>query len=425
MSCPFQALAAAMDENSEFAAGAKCPVSGRTPSIRADLIPTEDEDDNQENKSMTSDHSPKGSVAGSYKGSQIGSQIGSVASGLRGMTEAQSADPGPPEVPNPGHRSNRDIVRTSAPPYSPAQLAIHSPHIKKSWAMLLTKVAWVELGSKLYDTIFRVAPELQNMFSKSSVAMGIKMIDMIDSMVNAVDDLHTLHSKMESLGPVHNKNRVKAVEHMGIFESVIVDLLVTNLKEQLTQEMRTGWKWLWAWLTESMLVVEKAYDTASSLIQQSWDSTLERCSPEEIGDCIYDTLFQIAPNLRHLFSKPKEIMAMKLVGIVGALVALSAHPETVDEVVRDLGRRHVTYGVASHHVPVMKQAIIAVLERMLGENWDARTSKAWNELWDVSATAMMKAIDDGRDFGGAMENLWERVKGKVARNKFALQLYSR
>jgi len=291
--------------------------------------------------------------------------------------------------------------------------------------MLLTKVAWVELGSKLYDTIFRVAPELQNMFSKSSVAMGIKMIDMIDSMVNAVDDLHTLHSKMESLGPVHNKNRVKAVEHMGIFESVIVDLLVTNLKEQLTQEMRTGWKWLWAWLTESMLVVEKAYDTASSLIQQSWDSTLERCSPEEIGDCIYDTLFQIAPNLRHLFSKPKEIMAMKLVGIVGALVALSAHPETVDEVVRDLGRRHVTYGVASHHVPVMKQAIIAVLERMLGENWDARTSKAWNELWDVSATAMMKAIDDGRDFGGAMENLWERVKGKVARNKFALQLYSR
>ena len=43
------------------------------------------------------------------------------------------------------------------------------------------------------------------------------------------------------------------------------------------------------------------------------------------------------------------------VNIVGMLVTLSANPETVDEVIRDLGKRHVTYGVASHHVPVMKQ----------------------------------------------------------------------
>ena len=41
--------------------------------------------------------------------------------------------------------------------------------------------------------------------------------------------------------------------------------------------------------------------------------------------------------------------------IVGMLVTLSANPETVDEVICDLGKRHVTYGVASHHVPVMKQ----------------------------------------------------------------------
>ena len=43
------------------------------------------------------------------------------------------------------------------------------------------------------------------------------------------------------------------------------------------------------------------------------------------------------------------------VNIVGMLVTLSANPETVDEVICDLGKRHVTYGVASHHVPVMKQ----------------------------------------------------------------------
>ena len=32
---------------------------------------------------------------------------------------------------------------------------------------------------------------------------------------------------------------------------------------------------------------------------------------------------QIAPNLRHLFNKPKEIMAIKLANIVGMLVTSS------------------------------------------------------------------------------------------------------
>jgi hypothetical protein len=29
----------------------------------------------------------------------------------------------------------------------------------------------------------------------------------------------------------------------------------------------------------------------------------------------------------------------------------------IAQVIKDLGKRHVTYGVASHHVPVMKQVV--------------------------------------------------------------------
>ncbi len=43
--------------------------------------------------------------------------------------------------------------------------------------------------------------------------------------------------------------------------------------------------------------------------------------------------------------------------------------------VQDLGRKHVTYGVASHHVPVMKQAILAVLERILADAWTPQVSQ--------------------------------------------------
>ena len=52
--------------------------------------------------------------------------------------------------------------------------------MRRSWELLLAQVPWDRLGARLYETIFTKAPELEEMFSKSSVAMGIKMVDMID-----------------------------------------------------------------------------------------------------------------------------------------------------------------------------------------------------------------------------------------------------
>ena len=37
------------------------------------------------------------------------------------------------------------------------------------------------------------------------------------------------------------------------------------------------------------------------------------------------------------------------------------------------------------------QAIMSVLEKILVDSWTTETAKAWTDLWDTSATAMMKA----------------------------------
>ena len=39
----------------------------------------------------------------------------------------------------------------------------------------------------------------------------------------------------------------------------------------------------------------------------------------------------------------------------------------------------------------MPQAIMSVLEKILVDSWTTETAKAWTDLWDTSATAMMKA----------------------------------
>mmetsp|Transcript_52367 Transcript_52367/g.109238 ORF Transcript_52367/g.109238 Transcript_52367/m.109238 type:complete len:504 (+) Transcript_52367:153-1664(+) len=379
----------------------------------------QDSMEEESNPGQKDEGSPHQSRAGSLAGSMR--SLGSLASGINANVPAGSRISGSHAGTSKSGSSKskrkkkrgivprmRDVTRTPAPTYSIAQLREYAPPIRKSWGLLLAHVPWDQLGARLYEAIFTVAPVLQGMFSKSSVAMGIKMVDMIDSMVNSLDDMDAVHRKMEGLGPLHHRNSVHAYEHMPIFETVVVALLEQVLEKLFTAEMREAWHWLWEWLTESMHVVGEAYNTSSSMIQQSWDAVTESTTLSGIGSCIYETLFEIAPNLRHLFSKPKEIMALKLVNIVAMLVSLSSHPETVDGVIRDLGKKHVTYGVASHHVPVMKQAILAVLERLLGDSWTSETSKAWVELWDLSAAAMMKSIDAGRDHGSVMESIWQR-----------------
>ena len=158
---------------------------------------------------------------------------------------------------------------------------------------MLKRVSWEVLGRRLYETIFEDAPELESMFNRSAITMGVKLIDMIDSIITALDDLAVVHRKMEVLGGTHHRHGVRAQEHMPIFEKVVVTLLREALQEDFSDEAREAWGWLWEWLTESMTVVERAMGEDISLIQKSWDAVNESLTVEEIGSAVYDRLFEV------------------------------------------------------------------------------------------------------------------------------------
>ena len=89
------------------------------------------------------------------------------------------------------------------------------------------------------------------------------------SMIANLRDLATVHRKMEGLGDVHRRHGVQAQEHMPVFRGVVLRLLGDALEGDLTAEVAEAWAWLWEWLTESMLVVERAGSEKASLIQAS------------------------------------------------------------------------------------------------------------------------------------------------------------
>ena len=177
-------------------------------------------------------------------------------------------------------------------------MKIFAPRIRASWALVLKRVSWEVLGRRLYETIFEEAPHLESMFDRSAVAMGIKLIDMIDSMVGALDDMPAVHRKVESLGGIHHRHGVHALEHMPVFKGVVIKLLAEALGADLNDDVGEAWEWLWGWLTESMLVVERAYGEKASLIQQSWDAVNERLTVEQIGGAVYEALFEVRGRAR-------------------------------------------------------------------------------------------------------------------------------
>ncbi len=101
----------------------------------------------------------------------------------------------------------------------------------------------------------------------------------------------------------------------------------------------------------------------------SWELVSETFSGEEIGGMMYEMLFEIAPNLRTLFSKPKQVMAMKLVDMLTMIVNMIDTADEKTEVMTNLGLRHVLYGVERTHVPVMAHVLISTLKQAVGTEW--------------------------------------------------------
>src|SRR6218665_1586542 len=69
----------------------------------------------------------------------------------------------------------------------------------------------------------------------------------------------------------------------------------------------------------------------------------------------YQRLFELDPSLRPLFKTDIEVQATKLIDMLGSALSLLEKPEEFNEVLEELGARHVTYGVKTEHYAVTGQ----------------------------------------------------------------------
>lgn len=112
---------------------------------------------------------------------------------------------------------------------------------------------------------------------------------------------------------------------------------------------------------------------------------------DKAADIFYDRLFEVAPQVRPMFaadmSRQKEVLMQTL----GTAVQNLHQVDTILPVVKELGVKHVGYGVKDEHYDIVGGALLFTLEKGLGDDWNDDLKDAWAETYGTVAGVMKDA----------------------------------
>lgn len=105
-------------------------------------------------------------------------------------------------------------------------------------------------------------------------------------------------------------------------------------------------------------------------------------------------LFADAPGLRALFRGDLQQQGDRLMQMMDWLVDHLDDPPTLLAALADLGRRHAGYGVQASHYDRVGAALLRTLADGLGAQFTAATERAWAELYELMADAMIAPLTE-------------------------------
>src|SRR3954462_9096153 len=117
------------------------------------------------------------------------------------------------------------------------------------------------------------------------------------------------------------------------------------------------------------------------LVRRTWSGVLP--IRDTFAALFYRKLFDLDPALRPLFKGDLRERGRNLVAMMSNAVRHLHQPEKVLQGLRELGRRHVQYGVREQHYVALGTALILTLDVSLGEAFTAEARGAWEKAYEL------------------------------------------
>ncbi len=125
-----------------------------------------------------------------------------------------------------------------------------------------------------------------------------------------------------------------------------------------------------------------------ALVQTSWQQVVPM--KDQVAQLFYQKLFELDPKLETLFKNDITQQGRKLMTMLDTAVRGLTNPASIVPTVRELGKRHVGYGVKDKDYDTVATALLWTLETGLGPKFTPDTRSAWVAVYGVLAGAMKK-----------------------------------
>lgn len=249
-----------------------------------------------------------------------------------------------------------------------------------------------------YSKLFEKDPELKPLFKGDIKEQGKKLMTMLATAVNGLNNLDAIVGAVQDLGKRHVGYGVKESHYATVGEALI-ETLEAGLGEDFTDEVKEAWIEVYTLLSTTMIDATKEAEEEEGLtpakiklVQDSF-AQVEPIA-EKAAEIFYSKLFEKDPSLKSLFKGDMKAQGQKLMSMIATAVNGLKNIDAIVGAVQDLGKRHVGYGVEDSHYDTVGAALIETLEAGLGDAFTPKVKAAWIEVYTLLATTMKDAAKE-------------------------------
>ncbi len=130
-------------------------------------------------------------------------------------------------------------------------------------------------------------------------------------------------------------------------------------------------------------------DEERTLVRQSW--SLAALDTKLAAQLFYGRLFDQRPDLRAMFGTDMTLQGRKLMDTINFVVDNLDKPDVLEKPVRELGLRHLGYGVAHEDYNDVGSALLWTFGHLMGEKFTDDVKNAWLSVYSQISDQMIRA----------------------------------
>ena len=146
------------------------------------------------------------------------------------------------------------------------------------------------------------------------------------------------------------------------------------------------------------------------LVQSSFEKV--RPIAPVAAEMFYNRLFELDPDTKGLFKGDIKVQQRKLMDTLEIMAKGLSVQEVILPALRELGKRHVGYGVKPEHYATVGSALLWTLEKGLGEEFTPAVKEAWSEAYGLMTSVMQEAAADVAEAPTLEMTLQAQIQGQ-------------